>query len=68
MAMGTEGLPIASKASMRALFSIDSTGQIKTKSALNFEEKTSYSVRVKVSDNDGGSVFARRADHDHGRS
>ena len=32
------------------------TGDIRTKSSLNFEEKTSYSVRVKASDsNDGGS-------------
>ena len=31
-------------------------GEIRTKSSLNFEEKTSYSVRVKASDgNDGGS-------------
>ncbi len=38
-------------------FTIDGTGQIKTKSPLNFEEKPSYNVRVKVSDNDGGSIF-----------
>ena len=39
------------------VFTIDGTGQIKTKSPLNFEEKTIYTVRVKVSDNDGGSIF-----------
>ena len=38
-------------------FTIDGAGQIKTKSPLNFEEKDSYTVRVKVSDNDGGSLF-----------
>ena len=38
-------------------FTIDGNGQIKTKSSLNYEEKTSYTVRVKVSDNEGGSVF-----------
>ncbi len=40
------------------LFTIDSAGQIKTKSPLNFEEKSSYTVRVKVRDNDGGSVLS----------
>ena len=38
-------------------FTIAGDGQIKTKSPLNYEEKTSYTLRVKVSDNDGGSVF-----------
>ena len=47
------------------VFTIDGTGQIKTKSPLNFEDpkcnsdgnSCSYTVRVKVSDNDGGSIF-----------
>ena len=37
-------------------FNIDSrSGQIRTRAKLNFEEKDSYSVRVKVVDGDGGS-------------
>ena len=40
----------------KASFGIDSgNGQILTRAALNHEEKTSYSVRVKVVDGDGGS-------------
>ena len=39
-------------------FDIDnSTGQIKTRSKLNYEDAASYSVRVKLSDPNGGSVF-----------
>ena len=43
---------------MRQSFSIDSTsGQLKTKSALDYETKFSYSVTVSVSDGNGGSDF-----------
>ena len=39
-------------------FTIDnSTGQIRTKSKLNYEDAASYKVRVKLSDPNGGSIF-----------
>ena len=51
------------------LFTIDGTGQIKTKSPLNFEDEAcgydgtpntpcTYKVRVKASDNEGGSIVS----------
>jgi hypothetical protein len=43
----------------RASFALNSrNGEIRTRSSLNYEEKTSYSVRVKASDGtDGGSAY-----------
>ena len=39
-------------------FDIDNTsGQIRTKSKLNYEDAASYAVRVKLSDPNGGSIF-----------
>ena len=53
----------------QGLFTIDGTGQIKTKSPLNFEDEAcgydgtpgatcTYTVRVKASDNEGGSIVS----------
>ena len=39
---------------------VPTSGQILTKSALNHEEKTEYTVLVKVDDGDGGSAVASR--------
>ena len=41
----------------RNLFTIDSTGLIKTRSGLNFEDEASYKVLVKVADRGGASIF-----------
>ena len=35
---------------------MSSSGEIRTRAQLNFEEKQSYSVRLKVVDGDGGSA------------
>ena len=69
---GLDESATTSEAPTADLFTIDGTGQIKTKSPLNHEDEAcgydgtadttscSYTVRVKVSDNEGGSTVSEQ--------